>query len=600
MTAGHHHRGATLVLLAGLVSGCGGSDDEASSDPGPCADASQVLAFPTPAWQTGALLTPPAGDFAVAMLAEVKSKWAAELSLVDGWPARPTLLIPLEGSATSAESAKLALFGSVAGGVMDDLGIEIGTTLSDDGTTLIAVPRDPVPAGVDEVVFVVRRGALSGARALPACGTNGRPLAAYADAAASLPSGTEAELALPMRIATTPRELPALHARISKSPVLEVAKIEERTGASFGAAAPPPDVAAVLGKLASGILELPAYADASGVFERADDGGPKVQGVTRPGFIVALPVGGSAPYPFVLFQHGGGQNKSDFLQLAKPLAQAGFAFVAIDLPYHGDRAMGAGGTDLDFVDFSDLAKTRDNFRQAAADHMAVFTGIAALNQAIETTLGVSTALDQSQGYYMGLSLGGISGSLTFASTPNVKGAGLFVAAGGYPELVSKGLFAALVANIVNRPTPERESLLGLAEVILDGADPLAYAQRVEDRTIRPRPAIFFQAIGDPVVPENASDQWARSFGAGLAKPFQHPVDGMAALALPAKNNFAFESGGASATRVLLQNPMNEIPAVGRHGALIVQPYSQATVAACFSAIRSTESCEVIDSGFATH
>jgi pimeloyl-ACP methyl ester carboxylesterase len=215
-------------------------------------------------------------------------------------------------------------------------------------------------------------------------------------------------------------------------------------------------------------------------------------------------------------------------------------------------------------------------------------------------LGVKNALDASRAFYMGLSLGGISGSMTFATTKEVNAAGLFVAAGGYPEIVSKGLFSALVANIVNRPTPERETLLGLAEVILDGADPLAYALRVEERSARPRPALFMQAIGDPVVPEPSSDQWARAFGAGLALPLQHAVAGMAELALPVSDNFAFTPGGSKATRVLMQNPMQEIPAAQRHGALIVQEYSQKAVAHCFSTWLTTGSCEAMDSGFAAH
>lgn len=584
---------AWVVLVTLLAMGCG-SPDDSSGGRNACADTSKVLAFPTPAWHKGEKIAPPEGDFAVAMVAEVKPKWAEQLSLIDGWPARPTLVLPLAGPASTTDATALALFGKRDGGSLEDLGATFSATLSDEGTTLVVQPRDPVPPGVDEVIVAVK--GVSDTRVLEACGEH----AAYAEAKAALPDGTDVELALPIRIATTPRALVRLYDRVSKSPVLKVAKVEARTLASFAAAAPPADVAATLAPTAaSGILELPAYANASGVFELGGDGAPQAAGVTKPGFVVALPAKGTAPYPFVLFQHGGGQNKTDFFQLAQPLAEAGFAIVAIDLPYHGDRALGAGGTDLDFVSFDDLAKTRDNFRQAVADHMAVFTGIAALNAALEPALGKG-ALDATRGFYMGLSLGGISGSMTFSTTKNVNAAGLFVAAGGYPEIVSKGLFSLMVSSIVNRPTPERETLLGLAEVILDGADPLAYAQRVEDRTARPRPALFWQAIADPVIPEPSSDQWARAFGAALAKPAQHPVPGMSEVALPAKDGFAFDAAGKKATRVLLQCPMDEVPAGSRHGALIVQEYSQKAVAHCFSTWLTTGSCEVIDTGFAQH
>ena len=576
--------------------GCGG-DDDATASAGHCADTSKVLAFPTPAWHKGALLEPPANDFAVAMVAEVKPEWAAQLSLVDGWPARPTLVLPLDAPASSVDATQLRLFGAQGSDAMTDLGSVLSAVLSEEGTTLVVQPRDPVPPGVTEVVLTVGATAISDANALAACGER----AAYAAAKQSLPEDTDAALALPFRIATTPQDLVRLYDRVSKAPVLKVSKVEARSLASFGAAAPPADVAPSLAPTAaSGILELPAYADEIGVFQRGSDGAPDATGVTKPGFVVVLPAKGSAPHPFVLFQHGGGQDKTDVLQLARPLAEAGFAFVAIDLPYHGDRAQGAGGTDLDFVNFDDLAKTRDNFRQTVADHMAIFTGVAALNAALEPALGTKSALDATRGFYMGLSLGGISGSMTFATTQNVKAAALFVAAGGYPEIVAKGLFSLLVANIVNRPTPERETLLGLAEVVLDGADPLPYALRVEDRSARPRPALFMQASADPVIPEPSSDQWARAFGAALALPSQHEVAGMTELALPASDNFAFATDGQKATRILVHNPMNEVPAGSRHGALIVQEYSQNAVAHCFSTWLQSGSCEVIDTGFASH
>jgi len=587
----------SLALLLGLTA-CG--SDDSSDSGGACADTSKVAAFPTPAWQTGPMLSPPSRDYAVGLLSDMKPKWAEELTLVDGWPARPTIVIPLSGTASGVDAGLISLFVADSAGALTKRDVAFGAKLSEEGTSLVVQPRDPLPSDARDVVLVLAPDAVDGAKPLPAC-SGGEPDPAYATARASLPEGTDAALALPFHIASTAFDLVHLYERVSPSPVLKVAKVEARTLASFADAAPPSDVAALLAPTAaSGILELPAYAGADGVFELDTDGAPKAQGTTKPGFIVALPATGSAPYPFVLFQHGGGQNKSDFFQLAGPLAQAGFAFVAIDLPLHGDRAGVGGGTDLDFVDFTDIAKTRDNFRQAVSDHMAVFTGIDALNAALSPVLGVSEPLDAKKGFYMGLSLGGISGSITFSTTPNVNAAGLFVAAGGYPEIVSKGLFAALVSTILKLPTPDRETVLGMAETILDGADPLSYAVRVEDRTLRPRPALFLQAIDDPVIPEPSSDQWARAFGATLAEPFDHAVDAMQTTKLPTSDGFAFPGGSEKATRVLYQNPMNEIPASARHGALIVQPYSQEAVAHCFSTFLANGSCEAIDTGFATH
>ena len=127
--------------------GCGG-DDDATASAGHCADTSKVLAFPTPAWHKSALLEPPANDFAVAMVAEVKPEWAAQLSLVDGWPARPTLVLPLDAPASSVDATQLRLFGAQGSDAMTDLGSVLSAVLSEEGTTLVVQPRDPVPPGV--------------------------------------------------------------------------------------------------------------------------------------------------------------------------------------------------------------------------------------------------------------------------------------------------------------------------------------------------------------------------------------------------------------------------------------------------------------------
>jgi hypothetical protein len=138
------------------------------------------------------------------------------------------------------------------------------------------------------------------------------------------------------------------------------------------------------------------------------------------------------------------------------------------------------------------------------------------------------------------------------------------------------------------------------EALLAGADPLTYAQRAEDRTAPPRPALFMQAVGDPVVGPAASDGWARAFGADLAQPFNHPVPGMAQLALPAAGNFAWGTQGARATRILVQAPMNEVPQNERHPALITLPYAQQMVAHCLAGVLAAGSCEVVDTGYAAH
>jgi hypothetical protein len=582
--------------LVGLSGGCGG--DGGAAPPGAsCADPAAVPIFPAPAWLEGATLAAPAGDRVAALIAEARPEWLPAVAAIDGWPRLGELIVPLSGAATAAAGDRVTVYGLGADG-WQPYPVPFDARVEAEPPTLILRPQIPYPPGIDEVILAIGAGAAAGARALPACGADGRPHPAYAEAASAV--AADAELAIRLQLATTAEALPRLGQVLDAASVLEVESVAPRALGDFDAPPPAEVAAALASEAAVGILALPDYRDAAGVIGLDEGGVPVAVGVTRPGFVVALPASGTPPHPFVLFQHGGGQDKADFLQWAAPLGSAGFAVVAIDLPYHGDRAEVGGGSDLDFLKFDDPLGTRDNFRQAVADHLAVLGGTDALNAAIAQSLGVSEALDRDRGFYMGLSLGGISGSLTFASAARLRGGALFVAGAGYSEMVTHGLFSVLFNDVMQRPPVEATTVLAFMEVLLDGADPAAYGQHVEDRGAPPRPALFMQAVDDTILSMATNDRLGRLYGAAVALPVDHPVEGMEELALPAADNFAWSAQGARATRVLVHNPMAEVAPTARHPALITLGYAQEMVTHCFATLLASGSCEVIDTGFAAH
>ncbi|MCC6524675.1 MAG: hypothetical protein IT373_18605 [Polyangiaceae bacterium] len=595
---------AQAGALSALVAGALGCSEAADGPVGGCLEPASAWAVPHPGWHaTAGVLSPPAGDRIVETMRELHPAWIDDLARLRGWPARPTVVVPLDAAGASVEPSELTWLGAASvGGALTVLELASTAELAADaaGAPMVVVqPLDPFPAGLAEVVLAVGPGAIVGASPQPVCGADGGPEPGYAAAAARLPSGTSAALALALPLAQAAQDLGRLHAALVATPALAVGSVEARALDSFGAFAPTPAVAALLQPTAAhAILSVPSYQDADGRFVLDAGGTPVAAGDMAPGIVVALPATGTAPFPFVLYQHGGSQDKANVFELAGPLAAAGYAFVAIDLPFHGDLATAGAGSDLDILDFDAPLRTRDNLRQASANHQAVLTGIAALNAALAPTLGAD-ALDATRAHYLGLSLGGVTGSMTFAASPELATAALFVGGGGYPEIVSKGMFSIFFGPIVNREPGERAALLALVEALLDGADPLAYPS-LEERGVPPRPVLFFQAVGDMVMPSRANDQWARGFGADLATPFDHAVVGMSELALPAADNFQWDGAGASATRLLVQAPMAEIPAGDRHGALIVQGYSQELVAHCFDTLAASGSCEVLDTGYDAH
>lgn len=600
-----------VTFVALLACGCSGSDDAtppATPDAGnhstpsdACADTTQVYAVPTPLWEVSATqLTVPAGDKANAFLEGLRPEWTAQLPLVNGWARRPTILVPLDGAATAVDGSAVKVYTRQAGGEYAALDASFTAELEEGGKTLVLQPLNPFLTADTDAVVVIAKDAVTGATALPACGADGKPHAAYGAARTALAVELDgADLALPMRLNTNTFELKRLYEKLVTNPVLKVGSVASKPLVEVS------DLENVLthmqGNVAQGLLDLPLYQGEDLLFAVDSDGVPVAQGTTHPGFVVSLPKTGSAPYPFVLYQHGGGQDKSFGIATSGALAEAGFAVVAIDLVGHGDRADDGAGNDLDILDFKQPLITRGNLRQSSADHLAVVTGVDALNAALEPIFGDEAVLDANEIYYQGMSMGALTGTFTFFSADNIKAASLFVGGGGFPELLSTGAFKAMVADVFSKEGVELRVVHALTETLMAAGDPISYAA-VESRDAAPRTVLFFEAIGDKLVPNISTDQWARAFGATNAEPIEHDVPEMKTTKLPATGGVAWKGESAEATRLLIQAPMHHVadnaPMGIRHGALIVQDYCQEMVTHCYAGMVAGTGCEVIDTGFA--
>ena len=205
-------------------------------------------------------------------------------------------------------------------------------------------------------------------------------------------------------------------------------------------------------------------------------------------FFATIPAG-PAPaggWPTVIFQHGFTRSKNDMFAIAPQLAAQGFATIAIDIQYHGSRAirtsvdptLGCAGTcstttTMTCTDTSqcptgetcnngvgtpiaststpqcyapilpsDVATIRDAVRQTSLDQQRLERAVAACGAAGCTSANSATVLsvDANKIVYMGHSLGGILGSETTAIDPafkaavlNVSGVGIFDILENTPE-----------------------------------------------------------------------------------------------------------------------------------------------------------------------
>lgn len=189
-------------------------------------------------------------------------------------------------------------------------------------------------------------------------------------------------------------------------------------------------------------------------------------------FVLTIPEGArkGAPLPTVVFGHGLATSRELLYLIAQKLAEAGYAAITLDLPLHGERSVclrdsscaGSGSTcdeerrcknadgtpgqlnriDSPFPDgpsypvtsgepfiiIDDIEASRDHFVQAVMDMSQL---VRVVKRADWATATGGYALDGDDMMYLGMSLGGILGSILSVVEPsidtyvlNVPGAGL--------------------------------------------------------------------------------------------------------------------------------------------------------------------------------
>lgn len=175
----------------------------------------------------------------------------------------------------------------------------------------------------------------------------------------------------------------------------------------------------------------------------------------------AVPANG---FPVVIFQHGITRSKNDVFAVMGSLTSQGYIVVAIDAADHGTRAVRISNAananpKLDCSDVnvgipgpradrgpdpsahsncyapifsSDLAATRDGFRQSVLDLQQVVTSLQACGT---TACGAKLKVDVDQIFYLGQSLGGIYGSVLTAVDDRIKSSVLNASAVGWLDIL---------------------------------------------------------------------------------------------------------------------------------------------------------------------
>ncbi len=292
--------------------------------------------------------------------------------------------------------------------------------------------------------------------------------------------------------------------------------------------------------------------------------------------------GGATPadgWPVTVFQHGITGNRSQALAVADGMADAGRIVIAIDQPLHGitdsSSALYAGSTpfptdqertfDIDIVtevtnedgsvtttdgpdgnidssgrvyfNLTDLANTRGNLRQSAADLMTLSQSIGGMlligpdgNPAPAASLGLP--LNTGNKSFLGHSLGGITGTVALSYDTSFQAATLAMPGGGLPYLLANSasfgptVIDGLADAGIEAGSADFQQYLVAAQSAVDSGDPINHASTLAADASTGIHLI--QVEGDLVIP-NAVATAPLAGTAPMARVMQLPqVDGSVA------------------------------------------------------------------------
>jgi len=187
-------------------------------------------------------------------------------------------------------------------------------------------------------------------------------------------------------------------------------------------------------------------------------------------FRLTLPAVGSAPYPVVLFQHGITSSKDAAFGIANTLSANGYAILAIDAIYHGDRTTpGANSGDGFFT--TNLLQDRANLYQSAID---LWEAVDVIEAGIDVDGGGNDIDNTSSIEFMAHSLGSIIGSVFLSQESRVDQIVLSSPSALLVNVLDETSLSdlqALVTSLGYTPgSTEYYVFLDLAQWLLDPAD----------------------------------------------------------------------------------------------------------------------------------
>lgn len=196
---------------------------------------------------------------------------------------------------------------------------------------------------------------------------------------------------------------------------------------------------------------------------------------------------GSGTVPGIVFLHGYGGSKEDILQLVGLAASEGYAIIAIDAQFHGERRKEGKA-----LYSPNLNESKNGIVQTIID----------LRRSVDY-LETRPEIDKQKIGYVGGSMGGILGATFVGLETRIRAAALLVAGGNMSLMIRESQHYTMPA-IRSHLEAQGISYEQLQE-LMDLVDPINFIG-----SFSPRPVVFHLGRYDRIVPAEAGEQLYRA------------------------------------------------------------------------------------------
>jgi fermentation-respiration switch protein FrsA (DUF1100 family) len=197
--------------------------------------------------------------------------------------------------------------------------------------------------------------------------------------------------------------------------------------------------------------------------------------------VLAVPKGKSQKFPVLILMHGLGGNKEVMNPFALAAIPLGYATLALDAPAHGERANGQSSNTLG----ADIETMRSLWQQGIIDY----------RRALDY-LSTREDIDTKRIALLGVSMGGMMGTLLAGCDERIRAAAILIAGGDYITIAETSVIpqAKLMQEAIQKIGKEK------AREILTPIDPLTWAPKIS-----PRPVLFVNGKKDLIIPLKSAE-----------------------------------------------------------------------------------------------